>query len=135
MNKITADSIKNIPAHVLAELVNLAVERAPVPAAEILLGGYFTVMPAVKEYRMTKRDHQLLREIIEASIVGQRVTAIKSLRMLTGMGLKEARDTMIAFENRTTVATEDTKSLDVRAVKMMLRYIETAGAAFEVIGG
>ena len=99
-------NISNLSQETLAKLVELAINSAPTKAAYIILEGIPVInIPTVTvvdkepelsycETIMIKNRQAAFSKIIQAVLSGDKVAAIRGLRTVSGLGLKEAKDTI-----------------------------------------
>ena len=99
-------NISNLSEETLVKLVELAIAASPTKAAYIILDGIPVVedtkSPIVEkkvewsyyEMKLIEERQQSFSKIIQAVLSHDKVLAIRELRIVSGLGLKESKDTI-----------------------------------------
>jgi large subunit ribosomal protein L7/L12 len=112
------DAVANMTVMEVVELISAMEEKFGVSAAAIAVAGPAAAAEAVEE----KTEFDVILTAAGANKVG----AIKAVRGITGLGLKEAKD---AVENVPTVLKEGVSKEEAESVK---KQVEEAGGQAEI---
>ncbi|WP_044412512.1 50S ribosomal protein L7/L12 [Thiomicrospira microaerophila] len=112
------DAVAGMTVMEVVELISAMEEKFGVSAAAIAVAGPAAAAEAVEE--------QTEFDVILTSAGANKVGAIKAVRGITGLGLKEAKE---AVENVPTVLKEGVSKDEAEAVK---KQVEEAGAQAEI---
>jgi large subunit ribosomal protein L7/L12 len=112
------DAVANMTVMEVVELISAMEEKFGVSAAAIAVAGPAAAAEAVEE----KTEFDVILTAAGANKVG----AIKAVRGITGLGLKEAKD---AVENVPTVLKEGVSKDEAESVK---KLVEEAGGQAEI---
>jgi large subunit ribosomal protein L7/L12 len=112
------DAVAGMTVMEVVELISAMEEKFGVSAAAIAVAGPAAAVEAVEE--------QTEFDVILTSAGANKVGAIKIVRSITGLGLKEAKD---AVEGVPTVLKEGVSKDEAEAVK---KQVEEAGAQAEI---
>jgi large subunit ribosomal protein L7/L12 len=112
------DAVANMTVMEVVELISAMEEKFGVSAAAIAVAGPAAAVEAVEE----KTEFDVILTAAGANKVG----AIKAVRGITGLGLKEAKD---AVENVPTVLKEGVSKDEAESVK---KLVEEAGGQAEI---
>ncbi|WP_248850426.1 50S ribosomal protein L7/L12 [Thiomicrospira microaerophila] len=112
------DAVANMTVMEVVELISAMEEKFGVSAAAMAVAGPAAAAEAVEE----KTEFDVILTAAGANKVG----AIKAVRGITGLGLKEAKD---AVENVPTVLKEGVSKEEAESVK---KQVEEAGGQAEI---
>lgn len=105
-------NIQNLSTETIQRLITLAIEASPTKAAHILLENVIVpekivnTKPIVETTEQLRKRRNELINILGCANSGDRVGAIKYLRQYSGMGLKQARDTIESLNQYPQDATQ-----------------------------
>jgi large subunit ribosomal protein L7/L12 len=114
------DAIANMTVMEVVDLISAMEEKFGVTAAAAVAAAPAAAAEAVPVEEQTEFD------VILASFGANKVNVIKTVRALTGLGLKEAKD---AVEGAPTTLKEAVSKADAEAAK---KALEEAGATVEI---
>jgi len=115
------DAIGNMTVLEVVDLIKAMEEKFGVTAAAAVVAG-----PAVAAAEAAPVEEQTEFNVILASFGANKVGVIKTVRALTGLGLKEAKD---AVEGAPTTLKEAVSKAEAEAAK---KELEEAGATVEI---
>lgn len=133
-------NISNLSEETLVKLVELAIAASPTKAAYILLNNETIVSPTAAvtvvekkpelsfyETQLIKERQQSFSKIIQAVLSRDKVLAIRELRTVSGMGLKEAKDTIeLAFTNWfSNIGDMESANTDDYWVRALVHFFKT----------
>ncbi|MGR9046179.1 MAG: 50S ribosomal protein L7/L12 [Gammaproteobacteria bacterium] len=112
------EAVSNMSVMEIVDLISAMEEKFGVSAAVAVAAGPAAAAEAVEE--------QTEFDVILTGAGSNKVAAIKAVRSITGLGLKEAKD---AVEGAPTTLKEGVSKDDAEAIK---KQLEEAGASVEV---
>ena len=115
------EAIANMTVMEVVELISAMEEKFGVTAAAAVAAA-----PAAGAGEAVAAEEQTEFDVVLASFGANKVSVIKAVRALTGLGLKEAKD---AVEGAPTTIKEQVSKDDAEAAK---KALEDAGATVEV---
>jgi large subunit ribosomal protein L7/L12 len=115
------DAIGNMTVLEVVDLIKAMEDKFGVTAAAAVVAG-----PAAAAAEVVVVEEQTEFNVILASFGANKVGVIKTVRALTGLGLKEAKD---AVEGAPTVVKEAVSKAEAEAAK---KELEEAGATVEI---
>jgi ribosomal protein L7/L12 len=133
-------NISNLSQETLVKLVKLAIESSPTKAAYILLNNETIVSPTAAvtvvekkpelsyyKTQLIEERHEGFTKIIQAVMSRDKVCAIRELRTISGLALKEAKDTIeMAFTNFfTNIGDMESVSMDDYWVRALVHFFST----------
>jgi ribosomal protein L7/L12 len=133
-------NISNLSQETLVQLVKLAIESSPTKAAYILLNNETIISPTAAVTLVEKKPelsyyatqlinerHEGFSKIMQSVFSRDKVCAIRELRTISGLALKEAKDTIeLAFTDFfTNIGDMESASMNDYWVRALVHFFKT----------